>query len=176
MELRKDISKFITQICEKNYSNANKTLESLIEKKLKSKIKKMHDECSSEKHGKLKKKKKKTIVGENADNFLASRLDGISDGGSPYENGELEDIASNPESTNVDSLNQDINDTSDVPMVPLKNLPKGEYFKRKPDSKKVWIKGEYDRFMKKFLCGAFDDISQGMYLKPSTPVYVEFEF
>ena len=75
MELRKDISKFITQICEKNYSNANKTLESLIEKKLKSKIKKMHDECSCEKHGKLKKKKKKTIVGENADDFLNSKME-----------------------------------------------------------------------------------------------------
>ena len=34
MELRKDISRFITQICEKNYSSANSTLETLIEKKI----------------------------------------------------------------------------------------------------------------------------------------------
>lgn len=96
MELRKDISKFITQICEKNYSNANKTLETLIEKKLKSKIKKMHDECECEKHGKLKKKKKKTI-GENSDAFLNSKLDGISDGGSPYTEEELNDMNSSNE-------------------------------------------------------------------------------
>jgi hypothetical protein len=69
------VSKFITQLFEKNYSNANETLENLIEKKLKTKIKKMHDKCSCEKHGNLKKNKKVVKLKENADNFLASKLD-----------------------------------------------------------------------------------------------------
>jgi hypothetical protein len=63
MELRKDISKFITQICEKNYSSANSTLETLIEKKLKEKVKKMHKACCEE----CGKKKKKKVVKENLD-------------------------------------------------------------------------------------------------------------
>ena len=158
MEFRKDISKFITQICEKNYSSANSTLETLIEKKLKGRVKKMHNDCCD----KCEKKKKK-VVKEN--------LDGVSS--IPTEP-ELTNSTGVSDSGDVSQGNEQ--DISDVPMVPLKSLPRGEYFKRKPDSNKVWIKGEYDRYMKKFLCGAFDDISQGMYLKPSTPVYVEFEF
>lgn len=82
MELRKDISKFITQICEKNYSSANSTLETLIEKKLKAKVKKMHNDCC-----KPCSKKKKKVVKENI-----GRLDGISDGESPYEEAELDDM------------------------------------------------------------------------------------
>lgn len=82
MEFRKDISKFITQICEKNYSSANSTLETLIEKKLKGRVKKMHNDCCD----KCEKKKKK-VVKENL-----GRLDGISDGGSPYEEAELDDM------------------------------------------------------------------------------------
>lgn len=65
------VSKFITQLFEKNYSDANKTLETLIEKKLKNKIKKTHDKCSCEKHGNLKKKK---TIKENADDFLGSKI------------------------------------------------------------------------------------------------------
>jgi hypothetical protein len=151
MELRKDISKFITQICEKNYSSANSTLETLIEKKLKGRVKKMHNDCCEP----CAKKKKKKVVKENL-NEISPELNSVE--------------------SNVESSPEDAQDISDIPMVPLKNLPKGEYFKRKPDSNKVWIKGDYDRYMKKFLCGAFDDISQGMYLKPTTPVYTEFEF
>ena len=63
MELRKDISKFITQICEKNYSQANSTLETLIEKKLKGRVKKMHKDCCDA----CAKKKKKKVVKENLD-------------------------------------------------------------------------------------------------------------
>lgn len=164
MELRKDISKFITQICEKNYSSANSTLETLIEKKLKAKVKKMHNDCCNS-----CKKKKKKIYKENVDQISSAAIDN--------EATNLNSDMTNGEVSNSGEVSQgNPQDTSDVPMVLLKNLPRGEYFKRKPDSNKVWIKGEYDKFMKKFLCGAFDDISQGMYLKPTTPVYVEFEF
>jgi hypothetical protein len=64
------VSKFITQLFEKNYSNANETLENLIEKKLKTKIKKMHDKCSCEKHGNLKKNKKVVKLKEEVETFL----------------------------------------------------------------------------------------------------------
>lgn len=57
--LKPDISKFITQLLEKNYSNAGSTLESLIEKKLKNRIKKMHKKCECE-----KKEKSKNAVSE----------------------------------------------------------------------------------------------------------------
>jgi hypothetical protein len=160
MELRKDISKFITQICEKNYSSANSTLETLIEKKLKAKVKKMQKDCCEP------CSKKKKVVKENIDQISSS----------PIENELTNSNGNDVVSDSGDVSQGNPQDISDVPMVPLKNLPRGEYFKRKPDSNKVWIKGEYDKFMKKFLCGAFDDISQGMYLKPTTPVYVEFEF
>ena len=164
MELRKDISKFITQICEKNYSSANSTLETLIEKKLKAKVKKMHNDCCDS-----CSKKKKKVYKENVDQISSAGIDNDAT--------NLNSDMTNGEVSNSGEVSQgNPQDTSDVPMVPLKNLPRGEYFKRKPDSNKVWIKGEYDKFMKKFLCGAFDDISQGMYLKPTTPVYVEFEF
>jgi hypothetical protein len=165
MELRKDISRFITQIYEKNYSSANLTLETLIEKKLKAKVKKMHKDCCEP----CAKKKNKKVVKENLDEISSSPAE-------PQLTNSNGDMSSNGVSDADDVSQGNEQDISDVPMVPLKNLPRGEYFKRKPDSNKVWIKGEYDKFMKKFLCGAFDDISQGMYLKPTTPVYVEFEF
>lgn len=40
MEIRKLISKFITQLCEKNYAQANDTLQHVVEEKVKEKIKK----------------------------------------------------------------------------------------------------------------------------------------
>ena len=84
MELRKDISKFITQICEKNYSSANSTLETLIEKKLKAKVKKMHNDCC-----KPCSKKKKKIYKENIDDSLSIG----SNDESPYdEAAELDDM------------------------------------------------------------------------------------
>lgn len=39
MDLRKLISKFVTQICEKNYSQASESLDSIITEKVKSRIK-----------------------------------------------------------------------------------------------------------------------------------------
>lgn len=71
MELRKDISKFITQICEKNYSSANSTLQTLIEKKLKAKVKKMHKACCEP----CAKKKKKVIKEYNLDEIDDTEFD-----------------------------------------------------------------------------------------------------
>jgi serine protease inhibitor len=41
MSIRKLISKFLTQLCEKNYSQANSTLNTIVEEKTKCKVKKI---------------------------------------------------------------------------------------------------------------------------------------
>jgi hypothetical protein len=58
----------------------------------------------------------------------------------------------------------------------LKDVKKGEFIKRKPDAKKVYTRGEYDRAEKRFTCDDWDDISRAVYLKGSTTVFVDFEF
>lgn len=60
MELRKLISKFITQICEKNYSKADKALETIVSEKLKTRIKDIDNKVKNKKDcgctGKCKQK------------------------------------------------------------------------------------------------------------------------
>lgn len=62
----------------------------------------------------------------------------------------------------------------------LKDIKKGEYFTLKPIAEpkesQVYIKEEYDRSEKKFLCGKFSDISASRLLKPDTTVYTDFTF
>lgn len=60
--------------------------------------------------------------------------------------------------------------------IKLKDVKKGEYFKRKADAKKVFIRGDYVREDKKFECQNFDDINHFVYLKGDTLVFVGFEF
>lgn len=60
--------------------------------------------------------------------------------------------------------------------IKLKDVKKGEYFKRKADAKKVFIRGDYVREDKKFECQDFDDINHFVYLKGDTLVFVGFEF
>ena len=54
--LRKFISKFVSQICEKDYSQANKTLDTIITEKVKSRISKTKDKVEK-KNGKSQPKK-----------------------------------------------------------------------------------------------------------------------
>lgn len=49
-------------------------------------------------------------------------------------------------------------------LAPLKSLPSGEYVKRKEDAKRVYIKGPYCRFEKKYQLNAADDISVVIYV------------
>lgn len=62
----------------------------------------------------------------------------------------------------------------------LKDLKRGEYFTLKPIAEpkesQVYIKDEYDRSEKKYLCGKFSDISASRLLKPDTVVYTDFTF
>ena len=58
----------------------------------------------------------------------------------------------------------------------IAKVPKGEFFKRKENSKKVYTRGEYDRSEKKYECHDEDDISRSIYLKGSTIVHTGFEY
>ena len=93
MELRKDISRFITQICEKNYSSANSTLETLIEKKLKAKVKKMQKDCCKP----CANKKKKKVIKEYLDDVDDSTFDPNAEENFSTE----EEISNEPESGDI---------------------------------------------------------------------------
>lgn len=62
----------------------------------------------------------------------------------------------------------------------VKQLKQGEYFTRKPIAEpkesQVYIRGEYDRSTKKYICTKWDDISSSILLKGGTEIYTEFVF
>tara|TARA_Y100000114_G_C11678900_1_gene287614 strand:- start:169 stop:360 length:192 start_codon:yes stop_codon:yes gene_type:complete len=58
----------------------------------------------------------------------------------------------------------------------LKNVPRGEFLKRKPEHKKVYTRGEYDRSFKKYRIDDWDDISRDMLVDGDTLVWVGFTF
>lgn len=58
----------------------------------------------------------------------------------------------------------------------IKELKKGEFLKRKADSNRVYIKGDYDRASKSFSCIAYDDINQEIFIKADKIVFVGFIF
>ena len=57
----------------------------------------------------------------------------------------------------------------------LKDLEKGDYFTRKinnyPTGKQVYIKGYYDRSLKKYSCINWLDTSKEIFLKPETEIF-----
>lgn len=58
----------------------------------------------------------------------------------------------------------------------LRDLPKGEFFALKPSSIRVYIRGDYDRELKKFECQSTMDISECKYYKGDKLVYAGFTF
>ena len=66
--------------------------------------------------------------------------------------------------------------TSQDGYLALKELPMGEFFKRKHSAKKVYMKEDYYRPEKKYQCGNFEDIGDAIYLHGSTMVFIDFEF
>lgn len=61
-------------------------------------------------------------------------------------------------------------------IVKLSDCPKGEYLKRKPESNKVYIRGDYDRSTKTYSLIDTDDINREIFLKGSTKVFVGFNY
>jgi hypothetical protein len=58
----------------------------------------------------------------------------------------------------------------------LRNVTKGDYVKRKSDSKAVYIKGAYDRTTKSFELQDVEDMNRVVYIKATKPVYVGFTY
>ncbi len=58
----------------------------------------------------------------------------------------------------------------------LKDLKRGDFFKRKATSSIVYIRDEYERTLKKYSCYKFDDVNSEIFLKGSTEVYTDFTF
>ena len=58
----------------------------------------------------------------------------------------------------------------------IKDLPKGEFFNRKPDANKVYRREEYCRINKAYQCDDESDISRALFLKGTTVVYYGFEY
>lgn len=58
----------------------------------------------------------------------------------------------------------------------IKDLKKGEFIKRKADSNKVYIKGDYDRATKSFSCVEYEDINHEIFIKADKIVFYGFTF
>lgn len=58
----------------------------------------------------------------------------------------------------------------------LKNVKRGDYFKRFPSSSKVYIRGDYERIGKKYSCIDYDDSCREIFLKGSAVVYIDLDF
>ena len=62
----------------------------------------------------------------------------------------------------------------------LKELKQGDFFTLKPIAEpkdsQVYIRGEYDRSLRKYTCGKFDDISVCRNFSGDKEVYTEFCF
>ena len=59
---------------------------------------------------------------------------------------------------------------------PLRLVKRGEYFKRKPDARSVYRRGEYDRSTKRISATDFEDMNREVFLNPDTLVHVDFTF
>lgn len=58
----------------------------------------------------------------------------------------------------------------------VKQAPKGEYVKRTADTKKVYIRGDYDAGTKRYSLVDTEDMNREIFLKGNTPVFVGFEY
>lgn len=58
----------------------------------------------------------------------------------------------------------------------LRDTKRGEYIKRKPDAKTVYIRGAYDAATKRISLIDTEDMNRELFLKPSAVVYVGFTY
>lgn len=52
----------------------------------------------------------------------------------------------------------------------------GDFFKRKPTAKKVFLRLGYNKFCKQYAAKNWDDINDYVHLKKGTLVFTDFEF
>lgn len=63
-----------------------------------------------------------------------------------------------------------------MPRITLSHVKPGDFVRRKPDSKKTYVKGAYDKASKTFALVDFDDVNREIFVKSDTVVYVGFDF
>jgi hypothetical protein len=65
-------------------------------------------------------------------------------------------------------------------VVTVRELKPGEFFTlhayTDPDAERVYIRGEYDRSERRYICGKFSGIGAGRYFKPGAEVITGFTF
>ena len=61
-------------------------------------------------------------------------------------------------------------------MVPLRDVPKGEFVRRKEGAKTTYRKGDYDRALKAYSLTDWDDASREIFVKADKLVHVGFTF
>jgi hypothetical protein len=61
-------------------------------------------------------------------------------------------------------------------MVALRDVPKGEFVRRKEGAKTTYRKGDYDRATKSFSLIDWDDANREIFVKASKLVHVGFTF
>ena len=61
-------------------------------------------------------------------------------------------------------------------LAPVQNIKQGEFVKRTPEAKRVYIRREYDPTFKVYCLQAFDDISFYIYVKRGVALAYDFEF
>ena len=61
-------------------------------------------------------------------------------------------------------------------IVKLSTVKNGEYFKKSETSKKVYIRGPFDRYSKAYSCRDFEDVNREIFVKGTTNVAVGFTF
>lgn len=52
----------------------------------------------------------------------------------------------------------------------------GEFFKKKPDAKVVYVKNHYIRKSKAFSCSVADDMNREVFIKAKQIVFTNFEY
>lgn len=58
----------------------------------------------------------------------------------------------------------------------LNDLAKGEYIRRTPESKKVYVKGHYDRASRTYSVYDVNDVNNEMFVARDTRVYAGFTY
>lgn len=61
-------------------------------------------------------------------------------------------------------------------MTTLKELKKGDVFKRKEAAKAIYVRGDYIRREKRFECTDVEDICRFVYLPGNAEIFTEFEY
>jgi hypothetical protein len=60
--------------------------------------------------------------------------------------------------------------------IELRKIKQGEVFKRKPDAKGLFVKGDYDRGTKSFSCSDYNDMNRELFIKSTKLVWLGFEY